>query len=188
MALSGENHALTDFSARARGVGRGRLSRGICLRDMFARKTQKGTGWERALESPSNPFAYTASNDSRKREYSNSRGKERDGERERDVLASSSGFKLADTPGASRRPLWSQLHFASPKAPHLHPRPMFPGLSSLLEPRSVPWHVPVTLDTGIKAKYLVRYSARNSHVILVCVIWVIVFFNCRNPRFELCFC
>jgi len=26
-------------------------------------------------------------------------------ERERDVLASSSGFKLADTPGASRRPL-----------------------------------------------------------------------------------
>lgn len=82
MALSGENHALTDFSARARGVGRGRLSRGICLRDMFARKTQKGTGWERALESPSNPFAYTASNDSRKREYGNSRGKERDGERE----------------------------------------------------------------------------------------------------------
>lgn len=77
----------------------------ICLRDMFARKTQKGTGWERALESPSNPLAYTASNDSRKRENGNTVEGRKERERERDVLASSSGFKLADTPGASRRPL-----------------------------------------------------------------------------------
>jgi len=40
------------ISARARGwKRRARLSRRICLRDMFARKTQKGTGWKQTGES-----------------------------------------------------------------------------------------------------------------------------------------
>lgn len=67
------------------------------------RKKERGGN---KLESPSNPFAYTMSNDI-EREKEN--GNEREREIERggggDVLASSSGFRLADIPGASRRPL-----------------------------------------------------------------------------------
>lgn len=79
-----------------------------------------------------------------------------------------------------------EANYTSPKAPHLHPRPTFPGrvLFSLV---AVIGSAARTSYIRYRCKsiYLVRYSANNSCVILVCVIWVIVFSNCSNPQFEL---
>lgn len=169
MALSGENHALTDFSARSRRVERGRLSRGICLRDIFARKTQKGTGWERALKSPSNPFAYTASHDSRKREYGN---RQREGKRERERETYWPRQAVSGLP-ILRALLVDpyEANYTSPKAPHLHPRPTFPG-RVLFSLGAVIGSAARTSYIRYRCKsiYLVRYSAHDSRVILVCVI------------------
>lgn len=155
MALSRENHALTDFSTREGTREKSQIVTGNMpsghARPQNAKRNGMETGWRvYAIRS------YTMSNDI-EREKENGRERERERERRIGLVKR---FQACRYSGRFSSTLMKPITLRLAKGTPLISAPNISRV--LLKPRSVPRHVLVTLD--VKAIYLVRYSTRDSHV------------------------